>query len=63
VQLRGSRASAADVHQCLYLLRKKIERSSERPRWIKNVNGFGYWLDLSGSVSSVDSDGSGRGER
>jgi len=41
------RPSAANVHQCIYLLRKKIEVDVEQPRWLISVKGFGYKLNLS----------------
>lgn len=40
------RPSAANVHQCIYLLRKKIEVDVDRPRWLITVKGFGYTLNL-----------------
>jgi two-component system alkaline phosphatase synthesis response regulator PhoP len=40
------RPSAANVHQCIYLLRKKIEVDVEQPRWIITVKGFGYKLNV-----------------
>jgi DNA-binding response OmpR family regulator len=40
------RPSAANVHQCIYLLRKKIEVDVEEPRWLISVKGFGYKLNL-----------------
>ena len=40
------RPSAANVHQCIYLLRKKIELDVEQPRWIISVKGFGYKLNV-----------------
>lgn len=33
-----------DVKQYVYLLRKAIEPDPTRPRWIRNVRGFGYQL-------------------
>lgn len=38
------RASAADVHQYMHLLRRKVESDPNRPRWIITVRGFGYKL-------------------
>lgn len=38
------RASAADVHQYMHLLRRKVEPELSRPRWIVTVRGFGYKL-------------------
>jgi DNA-binding response OmpR family regulator len=40
------RPSAANVHQCIYLLRKKIEADVEQPRWLITVKGFGYKLNV-----------------
>jgi DNA-binding response OmpR family regulator len=40
------RPSAANVHQCIYLLRKKIEKDVEQPRLLISVKGFGYKLNL-----------------
>jgi DNA-binding response OmpR family regulator len=42
----NQRPSAANVHQCIYLLRKKIEVDVEQPRWLITVKGFGYKLNL-----------------
>jgi DNA-binding response OmpR family regulator len=39
-----SRATGADVKQCVYQLRSKIERDPHTPQWIQNVKGFGYKL-------------------
>jgi DNA-binding response OmpR family regulator len=38
------RASAADVHQYMHLLRRKVEPELSRPRWIVTIRGFGYKL-------------------
>ena len=40
------RASALDVQQYIHHLRKKIEPDPSRPRYVKNVKGFGYTLDI-----------------
>ena len=40
------RPSAANVHQCIYLLRKKVEVEFEQPCWLISVKGFGYKLSL-----------------
>jgi len=40
------RPSAANVHQCIYLLRKKIEVDVEQHRWLITVKGFGYKLNV-----------------
>jgi len=34
--------SAADVQQCVYLLRHKVEEDPKKPEIILNVRGFGY---------------------
>jgi DNA-binding response OmpR family regulator len=33
-----------DVKQYIYLLRRAIEPDPTRPRWLRNVRGFGYEL-------------------
>jgi len=38
------RASAADVHQYVHMLRRKVESDPKQPRWIITVRGFGYKL-------------------
>lgn len=43
------RASSLDVQQYIHHLRKKIEPDPHQPRYIKNVKGFGYTLDLANS--------------
>ena len=40
------RPSAANVQQCIYLLRKKIEVGFEQPCCLISVKGFGYKLSL-----------------
>jgi DNA-binding response OmpR family regulator len=40
----NARASAADVHQYVHLLRSKIEPQSSQRRWLVTVRGFGYKL-------------------
>jgi two-component system alkaline phosphatase synthesis response regulator PhoP len=40
----AGRASSADVHQYMHLLRRKVEPELSRPRWILTVRGFGYKL-------------------
>ncbi len=39
-------ATAQDVKQYIYFLRKKLEADPEHPRYIVTVRGFGYKLDL-----------------
>lgn len=41
-----SRATGADVKQYVYQLRSKIEPDPHAPRWICNVKGFGYKLEI-----------------
>ena len=36
------RASAADVHQCVYSLRKKLEKDPRDPSWIITAPSYGY---------------------
>ena len=40
------RPSAANVQQCIYLLRKKIEVDAQQPRLLISAKGFGYKLNL-----------------
>ncbi len=40
----NSHATKADLHQYMYLLRKKIEENPKKPMWITTVKGFGYRL-------------------
>jgi len=40
------RASATDVHQYVYLLRRKVEKDPAQPSWIITVAGFGYKLNF-----------------
>lgn len=44
------RATAADVHQCIYALRKRIEEDPGNPRYIITVPSFGY--RFAGSVEA-----------
>lgn len=39
-------ATAQDVKQYIYFLRKKLEADPDRPHYIVTVRGFGYKLDL-----------------
>lgn len=39
-----SRATKADVHQYVYMLRKKIEADPKNPKLLVTVKGFGYEL-------------------
>ena len=41
-----SKATGSDVKQCIYQLRCKIEQDPHAPRWIRNVKGFGYKLEV-----------------
>jgi DNA-binding response OmpR family regulator len=41
-----SKAAGSDVKQCIYQLRCKIEQDPHAPRWIRNVKGFGYKLEV-----------------
>jgi DNA-binding response OmpR family regulator len=38
-------ATGYDVKQHIYLLRRKIEKDTRHPRWIKTVRGCGYMFD------------------
>lgn len=40
----NDRRDPEDVSQYIYLLRKAIEVEPARPRWLRNVRGFGYQL-------------------
>ena len=40
----GSRATKADVHQYIHMLRKKIEADPKNPKLLMTVKGFGYEL-------------------
>ena len=40
----NKRAGPEDIKQYVYLLRKEIESDPARPRWLRNVRGFGYQL-------------------
>jgi len=41
---KNNRATKADVHQYLYMLRKKIETNPHKPKLLVTVKGFGYKL-------------------
>ncbi len=40
------RANKSDLYQYMHLLRKKIEKDSDNPHWIKTVKGVGYRLHI-----------------
>lgn len=40
------RANKSDLYQYMHLLRKKIEPDPDHPRWLMNVKGYGYKLNL-----------------
>ena len=40
------RATAANVQQYIYMLRKKIEPDIQNPQWLITIKGFGYRLDF-----------------
>ena len=42
----NNRAVDSDVKQYIFLLRKRIEKNPQQPRWILNVKGFGYRLAI-----------------
>ena len=42
----NSKATKADVHQYMYLLRHKLENNPHKPQLIITVKGFGYKLSL-----------------
>lgn len=43
----SNRATKSDLYQYMHLLRKKIEKDTNNPQWIKNIKGFGYKLNIS----------------
>ena len=40
--------TAGDVKQYIFLLRKRIEKDHQHPKFIKNIRGFGYQFDSNG---------------
>lgn len=40
----NDRATKSDLYQYMHLLRKKIEKDPENPKWIMTIKGFGYKL-------------------
>jgi two-component system alkaline phosphatase synthesis response regulator PhoP len=40
----NERSDPGDIKQYVYLLRKAIEPDPARPRWLRNVRGYGYQL-------------------
>lgn len=42
----NSKATKADVHQYMYLLRHKLEKNPHKPHLLISVKGFGYKLSL-----------------
>lgn len=42
----SDRATKSDLYQYMHLLRKKIEKDPDNPRWIMTVKGFGYKLNV-----------------
>lgn len=42
----NKRASKSDLYQYMHLLRKKIEKDPNNPKWIMNIKGFGYKLNI-----------------
>ena len=41
---KNYKATKADAHQYIHLLRKKIEKNPHRPQLLVTVKGFGYKL-------------------
>jgi len=41
----NTRATKADVHQCIYTLRHKLEKDPKNPQLLVTVKGFGYKLN------------------
>lgn len=39
------KATSADVHRCMHIVRRKTEKCPDAPQWIKNIKGFGYTLN------------------
>ncbi|MEQ1558318.1 MAG: winged helix-turn-helix domain-containing protein, partial [Methyloglobulus sp.] len=42
----SDKATKADLYQYMHLLRKKIEQDPNTPKWLMNIKGFGYKLNL-----------------
>jgi DNA-binding winged helix-turn-helix (wHTH) protein len=45
----NNRATKSDLYQYMHLLRKKVEKDPNNPRWILTIKGFGYRLNLNAS--------------
>ena len=48
----SARATSADVHQYMHMLRRKIEQRTEESVGIMNVRGFGYALTLGATANA-----------
>ena len=44
----NKRATKSDLYQYMYILRKKIEDDPNNPKWLTNIKGHGYRLNLGG---------------
>ncbi|MCQ8103754.1 winged helix-turn-helix domain-containing protein [Methylomonas sp. SURF-2] len=42
----NNRATKSDLYQYMHLLRKKIEKDPNNPKWLMNIKGFGYKLNI-----------------
>jgi Transcriptional regulatory protein, C terminal len=42
----NKRATKSDLYQYMYMLRKKIEDDPNNPKWLTNIKGHGYKLNL-----------------
>ena len=40
------RATKSDLYQYMHLLRKKVEKDPNHPKWLMNIKGYGYKLNL-----------------